>query len=116
MAHYVKNKDLREEIAKCKAEDKLSDKAIIMFQLMADKYSRTFNYIHDDDRRDCISVAVIDCYKYWKGYDPEISDNAFAYYTTVIRNGFSKAWRILGYIALPKSKRVSLNQHKIYSL
>jgi DNA-directed RNA polymerase specialized sigma subunit len=115
MAHHVKNKDLREELIKSKAQDKLTPVALDMFILMAKKFSTNFTYYYVEDKEDCISFAIMDCYQYWRGYDPDKSLNAFAYITQIIKNGFAKGWRKL-YGNMPKSKKVSISQNKIYSL
>lgn len=111
--HYVKNADLRNEIIKCKKEDKLSDDAIIMLQKIATKFSRKLNYIYEEDREDCIAFAVMDCYQYWRGYDPEKSTNAFAYFTTIIKNGFAKGWRKVSPVS--KASMISLDNSNIYN-
>jgi len=113
--HHVKNKDLREEILKSKEQDELTPKALEMLMLMAEKYANKYTYIYPEDRQDCIAFAVIDCYNYWRGYDPDKSPNAFAYYTSVIANGFKKGWRKL-YGDFPKSSKVSLSSNNIYNL
>jgi len=113
--HHVKNIDLRNEIIKCKKNDKLSKEALDMFILMAKKYSRKYNYIYPEDGEDCIAFAIMDCYQYWRGYDPEISPNAFAYFTQIIKNGFAKGWRKL-YGNMPKSKKISISNNKIYNI
>lgn len=113
--HHVKNADLRDEIIKCKEADELSPEALDMFILMAKKFSTKLNYVHPEDREDCISFAVMDCYQYWRRYDPEISQNAFAYYTQIIKNGFAKGWRKL-YGNFPKSKKISVSNNKIYNI
>lgn len=114
-AHHVKNRDLREEIIKCKENNKLSAEALDMFILMANKFSNKLTYIYSEDKQDCISFAIMDCFQYWRGYDPEKSQNAFAYYTQIIKNGFAKGWRKL-YGNMPKSKKISISQNNIYNL
>ena len=113
--HHVKNADLRNEIIRCKANDKLTTEAIEMFQLMAKKFSTKLNYIYPEDREDCIAFAILDCYQYWRGYDPAKSLNAFAYFTQIIKNGFAKGWRKL-YGNFPKSKKISTSSNKIYNI
>ena len=115
MAHYVKNGDLRNEIIKSKVADKLTPEALEMFQLMAKKFSTKLTYVYSEDREDCISFAVMDCYQYWRGYNPEKSQNAFAYFTQIIKNGFAKGWRKL-YGNIPKSKKISVSSNKIYNI
>lgn len=115
MAAYVKNRDLREALIISKEQDELTPETLAMFMLMAEKFSTKFKYIYPEDREDCISFAVMDCYQYWRGYKPEKSANAFAYITQIIKNGFAKGWRKL-YGNMPKSKKISVSHNKIYSL
>jgi len=115
MAHHVKNKDLREAIIASKEKGELSAEALDMLILMAQKFANKLNYIYTEDKEDCIQFAIMDCYMYWRGYDPEKSQNAFAYYTQIIKNGFAKGWRKL-YGNMPKSSKVSISQHQIYNL
>jgi len=113
--HHVKNSDLREEIIKCKEKDELSKEALDMFMLMAKKFSTRLNYIYPEDKEDCISFAVMDCFQYWRGYDPQKSQNAFAYFTQIIKNGFAKGWRKL-YGNMPKSHKITVSNNKIYNI
>jgi DNA-directed RNA polymerase specialized sigma subunit len=113
--HHVKNSDLRNEIIKCKVSDELSKDALNMFMLMAKKFSTKLNYIYPEDREDCIAFATMDCFQYWRGYDPNKSQNAFAYFTQIIKNGFAKGWRKL-YGNMPKSKKISVSGNKIYNI
>ena len=115
MAEYVNNAKLRAEIIKCRETNVLSDEAIKMFQLMATKYITKLKFKYEEDRDDCIAGAVMDCFLYWRSYNPEKSDNAFAYFTTVIRNGYSKIFRKLNG-SLPHSKRIRLSSNMIYNL
>lgn len=115
MPIHVKNKDLRETIIECKERDELNEKAIKMFMVMADKFANKMTYIHPEDREDCVSVAVMDCYLYWRGYNPEKSANAFAYFTQIIKNGFGKGWRKL-YGKMPYSSKISISKHTLYNL
>lgn len=115
MAVIVKNKDLREELIKSKAQDKLTPEALAMFMLMSKKFANKLTYIYEDDKKDCISFAIMDCYQYWRGYNPEKSQNAFAYFTQIIKNGFAKGWRKL-YGNMPKSRKISTSSNKIYNI
>ena len=115
MPIHVKNADLRNEIIKSKEKNELTPEALDMFMLMAKKFSTKLNYYYEEDREDCISVAVMDCFLYWRSYNPAKSQNAFAYFTQVIKNGFAKSWRKL-YGHCPKSKKISINSNKIYNI
>jgi hypothetical protein len=114
MAHHVKNRDLREELIKSKLNNELSKEALDMFILMAKKFSNNFTYIYEEDKEDCISFAIMDCYMYWRGYNPEKSQNAFAYITQIIKNGYAKAWR--RFHKCPKSRFISISNSNIYSI
>jgi len=112
--HYVRNKDLYDELVKCKdASIVASEELIQMFYLIAENLSRKFTYKHEEDRQDCIQTAVIDCYTYSKNFNPKYK-NAFAYITQIQKNGFAKAWRILHRI--PESSQISVNRNEIYNL
>ena len=115
MPQHVKNKDLREALVESKEKDQLTPQALDMIILMAEKFSLRYSYNYPEDRQDCISFAIMDCYQYWRGYNPEKSQNAFAYITQIISNGFKKGWRKL-YGNMPKSKKISVSHNKIYSL
>lgn len=111
---YVKNADLRNEIIKSKAQDKLTDEALAMLILMSNRFTYKLSYMDENDRQDCIAQAIMDCYCYWRAYDPEKGSNAFAYFTQVIKNGMGKSWRAIegGY---PKSIKVSISNNTIYN-
>lgn len=113
--HYVKNADLRAELIKSKELDELTPEAVRMIQEIANKLSNRLRYENPDDKADCIAYAIMDCMCYWRNYDPSISDNAFAYITSMCRNGFAKGWRALGYMKMPQSTRLYLSDN-IYSI
>jgi hypothetical protein len=95
MAHYVKNKDLFNEIIISKAQGKLTPVAVDMFIRITAEASKKLKYKDEMDREDCIGYALEDLLKYWKGFNPEKSKNAFAYYTQMTKNGFAKGWKKL---------------------
>lgn len=114
MAAYVKNKDLREELIQSKENGELTPEAIRMMMLMAERFGAKLTYVYEADKQDCMAFAIMDCYQYWRGYNP-IYPNAFAYITQIIKNGYAKGWRKL-YGKMPLSKKISVNQNNIYSL
>ena len=48
-----------------------------------------------EDREDCMSFAMEDLVRYWNRFDPAKSNNPFAYYTQIAKNGFAKGWKKL---------------------
>ena len=115
MPQHVKNRDLREELIKSKKNYELTKEALDMFILIVKKFSNNFTYFYPEDKEDCISFAIMDCYQYWRGYDPEKSLNAFAYITQIAKNGMGKGWRKL-YGNMPKRNKISISNNKIYSI
>lgn len=89
---YVSNPFLFKQIMLSKEQDKLTDDAIKMLQLMIDKIAQAKYYKDKDDEKDCKQQAMLDCLLYWKRFDPEKSNNPFAYFTSVITNGLAKGW------------------------
>lgn len=113
--HYVPNAILLAELIKCKENDELSEDAALMFTAIATKLSMRLKYTNPSDREDCISSAVLDCVLYWRNFDVEKTDNAFAYITSICSNGFAKGWRKLGKKDLPDSNRLPLSD-SVYSI
>jgi hypothetical protein len=95
MAVYVKNKDLLEQIRISKQQDELTPEALQMIIKMATNLSYKMMYKNPEDRKDCIAGAIMDVYMYWRNYDELKSNNAFAYFTQIIKNGYAKQWRHL---------------------
>ena len=96
--HYVNNKEFTEAIIDCKKEGKLSKFAISCFIALANRAVNKMYYEDYRDREDCIQSALLDCLKYWKGFDPNKTNrtpNAFAYFTQICKNGYAKQWKAI---------------------
>jgi hypothetical protein len=95
--HYVNNKEFTASIISDKAKDELSPLSIECFVALANRAVNRMYYEDPRDREDCIQSAILDCLKYWRGFDPEKSliPNAFAYFTTVCKNGYAKQWKAI---------------------
>lgn len=93
--HYVNNKEFTAEIIACKKTGELSKFAIECFIALANRAVNKMYYQDPRDREDCIQSALLDCLRYWKGFDPAKSQNpnAFAYFTTVCKHGYAKEWK-----------------------
>lgn len=113
---YVNNKVLLEEILKSKEQNNLTDNAVKLLVKLVENISMNYVYRCEEDREDCIDGAVLDCLTYWRGFDPEKSSNPFAYFYSVIVNGFNKTWHKLGLKNFPVSKMVSLDNENVHSL
>ncbi len=92
---YVTNKELLPEIIKfketwCEEEKKgePSEELGRMILLIATRYADKGNFTNYTWKDDMIGDAVLTCLKYIKNFNPEKSQNPFAYITTICRNAF----------------------------
>lgn len=93
MANYVKNVDLMRAFKESKENERLTRELIDMFTLMVSGISKKMAYKNPDDREDCKASAMEDLCKYWNRFNPEKSNNPFAYFTQIAKNGFAKGWK-----------------------
>ena len=90
---YLDGKEFTKEITECLKTKKLSDKAANMFVLLANRANRKMPYRDSRDKEDCIMSALYDLCKYWHNFNPQISNNAFAYFTQMAKNGYAKEFK-----------------------
>lgn len=100
---YVKNSDLMIAIVESKTRGKLTPEAISMFYLMIQGISKKMAYKDPEDKEDCMAFAMEDLCKYWNRFNPEKSNNPFAYFTQIAKNGFAKGWKKLHPPKSPKT-------------
>jgi hypothetical protein len=93
--YYVDSKILEEEILKSKQNDQLTNDAVKIINLMIKNISLKFSYKYENDRIECESAALENVVYAWRNYDPNKSNNAFSYFTQVIKTGFAKGFNIL---------------------
>jgi hypothetical protein len=105
--HYLKNKDFTQEIIISKHQDELTDKAVKMIQILAKRAIRKLHYDDPRDPEDCIMSAIYDMLKYWRNFDPNVSNNAFAFFTSIATNGYAKEFKK---IQKGQSELLSLDQ------
>lgn len=113
---YVKNADFLKEIVKSKEKGKLTRTAAKMIILICSNLIKKMHYVNEEDGKDCLEFAIMDCLLYWDRFDPTKSNNPFAYFTSVASNGFAKGWRRLGYHDFPASIITRLDTGVIHSL
>ena len=93
--HYVTNKNLVPEIIKSQEQGELTKEAIKMLISISERAIAKLRYKDPEDRRDCLAFAQMDLFKYWDRFNPEKSNNAFAYYTQIAKKGYAKGWNKL---------------------
>lgn len=98
--HYVTNAQLLEAIAADKANGrKLSPRLAKYLHMIAERYSFSPSFGGYSFREDMVSFAVVNLCANWYKFDPEKSDNPFAFYTTACYRSF------LQYLADEKKQR-----------
>ena len=100
---YVKNKEMLEQLRLYKKSGKISETLGEMFLLIARNLSNKSNFGGYTWKEEMISEAVLTCVKYCKNFDPEKSNNPFAYFTKYCYNSF------IGYIK-KQNKHGSIKQ------
>lgn len=83
---YINPEEMRKEWDACMKRDECSKKLLGMFELIARHFSRNFMYINNTDKEACINFALTEAWQKWKRFDPTITDNIFALFTTMISN------------------------------
>ena len=102
---YINNKDFTNEIIRCKygtlneetgyqhKAGELSPKAIQYFILLSNRAILKLTFSNPLDKEDCIQSALLDLLRYWKNFNEEKSNNAFAYFTQIVKNGYAKEYK-----------------------
>lgn len=88
VGHYVRNADLLPAVIEAKQLGKVTNKLIIMIQMIADRYSRKANFGGYSFREDMVSSAVENLCKNALKFNHEKYNNPFAFYTTAIHHSF----------------------------
>lgn len=86
--NYLNNKDLLAEVILSKQNDQMTDKLAKMLTLLCDRYSRKGNFVNYSYLEDMRSYAMLMLVKTWSSFNPEKSDNPFAYFSQCIKNSF----------------------------
>lgn len=83
---YINPNEMRREWDACMKKDECSRKLLSMFELIARHFSRNFMYLNNTDKEACINFAVTEAWQKWRRFDPTVTENIFALFTTMISN------------------------------
>lgn len=95
MPKYLKNKILYAEVVKCRSENKISPQLVKYFEILTENFMKMFNYRDIEDKKDCYQAAIVQLLSVWNKFNPDLSKNAFAYYTQIIKNEIAKQFNML---------------------
>lgn len=92
---YLSNKELYVEIVISQARGKLTHNAEVMLELLANRAIKKMHYWSNDDKMDCYQSGLLDMFSNWYNFNPEKSNNAFAYFTEIFKRGLAKSFNQL---------------------
>ena len=112
---YLSNKELMAAVLASKESKRMNDTLAKMLQLLCYRYSKTGKFVNYSYNEDMQSYAMMMLVRTWNSFNPEKSNNAFAFFTQMIKNGFAKGWRRL--YPIKSSMKVSISQeYGIYNI
>lgn len=86
---YLNNADLMKQIAISREQDQMTDELANMLMTLCARYAKHPDYAniysYDEDMK---SFAMLTFVKVWRSFNPEKSNNPFAYFTQVCRHAF----------------------------
>ena len=86
--HYITNSVLLPEVIKAKEIGRITNELARMLMLITERYSCKSNFVGYSFREDMVSFALVNLMANALKFNPEKSNNPFAFYTTAIRNSF----------------------------
>jgi len=85
---YLSNKELLREILLSKEQGKMSDTLAKMLQLLCYRYSKHPGFVGYSYNEDLQSYALMMLVRTWNSFNPDKSNNPFAFYTQCIKHSF----------------------------
>jgi len=85
---YLNNKELLAEVKISKQKGAMTDKLAKMLMLLCMKYAKKGNFVNYSYNDDMQAFAALMLVKTWNAFDPEKSDNPFAFFTQCIHHSF----------------------------
>ena len=85
---YLNNKELLQEVCRCKEKGEMSNTLARMLQLMCARYAKKGNFVNYSYNEDMQAYAMMMLVRTWNSFNPEKSDNPFAFFTQCIKNSF----------------------------
>ena len=92
--NYINNKEYLKAINESIEKDELTKEMINLLTLHIDELGRVYeNNIRYEDIEDMKQYVWIRILHAWRKYNPTISENCFAFFTSVIKRGFLDSLR-----------------------
>jgi hypothetical protein len=87
---YVTNKILMEHVLESRARGEMTNGLARALILMCDRIARKGNFASYTYIDDMQSFAMVNMVKAWKSFNPDKSNNPFAYFTSCIGNSYKQ--------------------------
>lgn len=87
-ALYLTNKELLAEVINAKQKGVMTNNLANMLMMLTRKYAKKGNFVNYTYNEDMVSYALMMLVRTWNSFNPEKSDNPFAFYTQCIKNSF----------------------------
>jgi hypothetical protein len=97
--NYLSKKELLGAVMESKRLGYMSDDLAFKLQLLASKYARSAQFARYTYNDDMQAYAMMMLVRTWNSFNPEKSDNPFAFFTQCIKNSFRQ------YLNLEKRQR-----------
>lgn len=85
---YLNNKELLAEVKNSKDAGRMSNNLAKMLQLLCSKYAKKGNYVNYSYNEDMQAYAMMMLVRTWNSFDPQKSNNPFAFFTQCVKNSF----------------------------
>ena len=85
---YLTNKELLKAIQHAKGVGYMTDVLARMLQLLCARYAKKGNFVNYSYNEDMQSYAMMMLVRTWNSFNPEKSNNPFAFFTQCIKNSF----------------------------
>ena len=88
--HYLTNKQMLEEWHKCKELGEITPRFALSLKLLSERAAR--RYGNNNWYEDNVSNGLLRMLENWDKFDPEKSQNPFAYFTQIAKMEYIKLW------------------------
>lgn len=85
---YLSNKELMKAVLDSKEANKMTDTLAKMLQLLCFRYSKTGKYVNYSFNTDMQAYAMMMLVRTWNSFNPDKSNNPFAFFTQCIKHSF----------------------------
>lgn len=83
----IDRREFLSEIIISKGLGKLTKRAEYLLILLAEKAISKLTYYDNELANDCIQTAYVNMFANWQSFNPEKSNNVFAYFTEIFKRG-----------------------------